>query len=240
MEQEKQKTGFLIINKQSGPSSFGVISQLRKITGIKKIGHAGTLDPFADGVLLCAIGREATKRIKEFVGLDKEYIAEIFLGAETDTYDRTGSVNYQSPIVNLQLSKIEAVIKKFIGLQKQVPPMYSAVKIQGKKMYELARKGIEVEQRGFSEIEIYDIEILDYKFPGLKIKVKCSSGTYIRSLAYDIGKELGCGAHLKELKRTAVGEFKVKDAVYFDDLNQDNWNYFLFTPSSGVPSGRLP
>jgi len=227
MEKENQKSGFIVINKSSGPTSFNVIAKLRRITKIKKIGHAGTLDPFASGVLICAIGRDATKRIREFVGMDKEYIADVFLGAETDTYDRTVVINCKLQIKNYELDEIKKVIQKFIGPQKQISPMYSAIKIQGKKMYELARKGVEIKQRGFSEIEIYDIKILDYEFPIVKIKVKCSSGTYIRSLAYDIGKELGCGAYLEELERTAIGEFKIEDAVDIKKLNERNWGEYL-------------
>ncbi len=233
MNQEKQKSGFIIINKPSGPTSFNIISKLRKIIGIKKIGHAGTLDPFASGVLICAIGRDATKRIREFVGMDKEYIAEIFLGAETDTYDRTGHITHNTKHRTISIRKIEEVIKKFIGPQKQVPPMYSAIKRSGKKLYEYAREGKEIE-RGFSEIEIYDIEILNplqlsLQEGGqiLKIKVKCSSGTYIRSLAYDIGKEIGCGAYLQELERTAIGEFRIEDAVNIEKLNEENWSRYL-------------
>lgn len=225
-----QESGFLNINKESGMTSHDVVNQLRRITGIKKIGHSGTLDPFASGVLVCAVGRDATKKIREFLYMDKEYIAEIFLGAETDTYDRTGHITWNMEhgtsdvkvYHNLSQQDIKKNIFNFIGPQKQVPPMYSAVKREGKKLYELAREGKTIE-RGFSEIEIHEIEILDYQFPILKLRVKCSSGTYIRSLAHDIGKELGCGAYLKELERTKVGEFKVEKAVSLEDLNEGNW-----------------
>lgn len=223
----EKRTGFIIINKPPGPTSFNIISKLRRITGIKKIGHAGTLDPFASGVLICAIGREATKKIKEFVGMDKEYITEVFLGAETDTYDRTGLIkNYELKIKNYELKNVEKVLDRFKGKIQQEVPMYSATKIGGKKLYELARKGIEIE-RGKIDIEISNIEILDYKFPRLKIKVKCSSGTYIRSLAYDIGRELGCGAYLQELERTAIGDYKIEDAVDIEKLDENNWEKYL-------------
>jgi len=237
MDNKDKKTGFIIINKPSGPTSFNIISRLRKITNIKKVGHAGTLDPFASGVLICAIGREATKRIKEFVGLDKEYVAELILGAETDTYDRTGEIqNSEYRARNPKIKNIEKTIRKFIGPQKQIPPMYSAVKREGRKLYEYAREGKTIE-RGFSEIEIYDIEIISDPLlisplrqgggQSVKIKVKCSSGTYIRSLAHDIGKELGCGAYLNELERTAIGNYKIEDAIEIEELKKKNWQKYL-------------
>ncbi len=221
-----KKSGFIIINKSSGPTSHDVVNQLRRITGIRKIGHAGTLDPFASGVLVCAIGRETTKQISLYIKSDKEYKAEIFLGAVSDTYDRTGKIKERDVRNSILIKDVKKILEKFIGSQKQVPPMYSAVKRGGKKLYELARQGIEVE-RGFSEIEIYSIKLIKYEWPILKINIKCSTGTYIRSLAYDMGEELGCGAYLNELKRTAVGDFNIKDAVSIKDLTPDNWFKFL-------------
>jgi tRNA pseudouridine55 synthase len=224
-------SGFLIINKKSGPSSHDVISELRRITGIRKIGHAGTLDPFASGVLICAVSREATKRIRKFVEMEKEYKAEIFLGAKSDTYDRTGKISDMK--INpdhLDQEFVEKIVKDFIGKQKQLPPMYSAVKVRGKKLYELAREG-KTSLRPPTDIEIFDIEILAYEFPKLNLKVKCSSGTYIRSLAFDIGEKLKCGAYLNELSRTKIGEFKAEDAIKIRDLTEDNWRNFLLSPS---------
>ncbi len=222
------KTGFILINKQPGPTSFRIIAQLRRITGIKKIGHAGTLDPFASGVLVVAIGRESTKKISEHVKLDKEYIADLRLGATTETYD-TESV----PVLNvdfrksdIDIKKIDKVIEKFIGEQEQVPPMYSAKKVGGQKLCDLARKGIVVERKP-SLVNIYNIEVLKYEWPILQIKVNCSTGTYIRTLGHDIGQKLGCGAYLEELKRTKVGEFDIRDSVKIEDLNSDNWGDFL-------------
>lgn len=221
-------SGFIIINKPAGPTSHDIIDKLRRITGIKKIGHAGTLDPLATGVLICAIGREATREISKFVKTDKEYEAEIMLGAVSDTYDRTGTItNSQLRITNCELDCIKNVLKEFIGKQKQVPPMYSAKKVGGKKLYQLARAGKEIKRQP-SDIEIYNIKILEYKWPLLKIKVKCSSGTYIRSLAHDIGRKLGRGAYLKELQRTAVGNFNIKQAVDLKNLKKENWKEYLF------------
>lgn len=227
----KNNSGFIIINKPSGPTSHDIIDRLRRIADIRKIGHAGTLDPFASGVLICGIGREATKKISQFMEMDKEYVAEIMLGAETDTYDREGELS----IVDCRLSPakgkqniafVRKIIKSFIGKQKQLPPMYSAVKVRGKKLYELARIG-QKSIRPPTDIEIYDIGLIDYSWPELSILVKCSTGTYVRSLAHDIGKKLGCGAYLNELKRTAVGDFRVEEAVELEKLSKDNWQDYL-------------
>jgi len=226
-----KESGFILINKPSGPTSHDVIDKLRRITGIKKIGHAGTLDPFAHGLLIVAIGREATREIDRFVKLDKEYVADLYLGATTDTYDREGKISYKVESKKLKVidkNKIKKILKKFIGKQKQVPPMYSAKKIKGKKLYELARKGIEI-QREAVEIMIYELEIRSYEWPRLKIKVKCSSGTYIRSLAYDVGEVLGCGAYLEELERTAIGKLKLSEAVSVKELDDKSWeNKLIF------------
>ncbi|KKR22010.1 MAG: tRNA pseudouridine synthase B [Parcubacteria group bacterium GW2011_GWE2_39_37] len=216
----------MLVDKPVGPTSHWVVGRLRRITGIRKIGHAGTLDPFASGLLLLAIGREATREINQFVKLDKEYIADIFFGAETDTYDREGKItrNYDSIVSR---SEIEEVLKNFLGCQKQLPPMFSAKKINGKKLYELARKNIEVERQP-ADIKIYELEILDYSWPILKLRVACSSGTYIRSLAFDIGRKLNCGAHLQELRRTRIGHFGLGGAVSIDELDENNWQEHLF------------
>jgi tRNA pseudouridine55 synthase len=209
---DNNNSGFLLINKPSGPTSHDIINKLRAITGIKKIGHAGTLDPFASGLLICAVGREATREIDKFVKLDKEYIATLHLGAVTDTYDRTGKVvkEYPSEIINEAI--IEKTVAEFIGGQLQTPPMFSAKKIQGKKMYELARQGKTVERQPCA-INIMALQILSYDWPALKLKINCSSGTYIRTLAFDLGERLGSGAYLEELERTKIGEYSVEDAI---------------------------
>ena len=240
----KNNSGFIIINKPAGPTSHDIINKLRKIIGItrpprfsrasarrsgrEKIGHAGTLDPFASGVLIVAIGREATREINKFVKMDKEYVATLCLGAVTDTFDRTGKIkNQELRIMNYDLGKIKEVIKNYVGTQKQIPPMYSAKKVKGKKLYELARKGIEIERKP-AEIEIYDLRIMKYEWPILKIKCRVSSGTYIRTLANDIGEKLGCGAYLEELVRTAVGDYRIDDAINIEDINENNWDKLIF------------
>ena len=222
----KKSSGFILVNKPSGPTSHDIINQMRRITGIKKIGHAGTLDPFASGLLIVAIGREATREIDKFVKMDKEYIATLYLGAVSDTHDREGKIlDFRFKI--LDLDTIKNTLVKFIGEQKQVPPMFSAKKVKGKKLYELARQGIEIEREPV-DINIYSIDFLEYEWPLLKIKVRSSSGTYIRSLAYDIGEKLGCGAYLEELERTAIGEFRIENAITAEGVNNENWQNYLF------------
>ncbi|OGF25688.1 tRNA pseudouridine(55) synthase TruB [Candidatus Falkowbacteria bacterium RIFOXYB2_FULL_47_14] len=225
----EDKSGFLILNKPAGPTSHDMIYKLRRLTGIKKIGHAGTLDPFARGVLIVAVGREATREIGRFVKLDKEYSAVLRLGATTDTYDPTGNITTKpdSEYTKPDSETIKPVMQKFIGKQTQVPPMYSAKKINGKKLYELARKGVEVERAPVA-INIYELELSSYDWPLLAIRVKCSSGTYIRALAHDIGQALGCGAYLEELTRTAVGDFQIANAKTLEELEKTGWEKCLF------------
>jgi tRNA pseudouridine55 synthase len=218
--------GFILINKPSGITSHDVVDKLREITKIKKIGHAGTLDPFARGLLILGIGREFTKKLSIFQKKDKEYIATLRLGAESDTFDREGKIVEKKVEEIPERKEIEEVLKSFVGEIEQIPPVFSAKKIKGKKLYELARKGIKVEPKP-QRVKIYEISILEYKFPYLKIKVNCSSGTYIRSLANDIGKKLGCGAYVEELTRTKIGEFSIEKAIALSKLNSKNWRNFL-------------
>jgi tRNA pseudouridine55 synthase len=218
--------GFILINKPAGITSHDVIDKLREITKIKKIGHAGTLDPFATGLLIVGIGRKFTKKLSVFQKKDKEYIATLRLGAESDTFDREGRIVEKEVEKIPDKREIEKVLKSFLGEIEQISPAFSAKKIQGKKLYELARKGIKVKPRP-QKVKIYEISILEYNFPYLKIKVNCSSGTYIRSLADDIGKKLGCGAYVEELVRTKIGEFSVENAVELSKLNSQNWKNFL-------------
>ncbi|MCD4694415.1 tRNA pseudouridine(55) synthase TruB [bacterium] len=221
-----KESGFIIINKPVGPTSHDIVDMMRKITGIKKIGHAGTLDPFASGVLVLAIGRQATKRIDKIVQKKKEYEADIFLGAVTDTYDGKGKVLEEYKGEKIDKKDVKRILKIFKGKQKQIPPMFSAKKIKGKKLYELARQGKTIEREP-NEIKIYKIKLKKYVWPVLKIKIKCSKGTYIRSLAFDIGRKLGSGAYLKELQRISVGKFRLKRSVDIEDINKDNWKIFL-------------
>lgn len=213
-------SGFILIDKPENWTSHDVVAYLRKVTGVKKIGHSGTLDPFATGLLIVGVGREATKRLDEFKAMDKTYEATLRLGAVSDTYDRTGTIVLSPhPAAPSSLiigeEKIRQTLKKFIGAQTQTPPMYSAKKVGGKKLYELARKGIEIERRP-EEITIYDIRLNGWEPEKNFLHITChvSSGTYIRTLAHDIGQALGTGAYCEELRRTAIGEYKVVDAIY--------------------------
>lgn len=213
---------FILINKQTGISSFKVISILRKTTGVRKIGHAGTLDPIASGLLIVAIGRESTKRLSHFMNLEKEYLASVYLGKNTDTYDREGKIVSEYSGKDIEIKEIKKAISSFIGQIEQIPPMFSAKKYKGKKLYELARKGVEVDRKA-SLVDIKEIKILKYKWPNLKFRVQCSKGTYIRSLAYDLGKTLKTGAYLKELVRTKIGKHDLKSAYQLKEISEDNW-----------------
>lgn len=223
----KKDFGFILINKEPGPTSHDIVYKLRKITGIKKIGHAGTLDPFASGLLIVAIDRKATKKIDQFVKLDKKYLADIVLGKTTDTKDRTGKIENKYLGEKISKQKIKQNILKLKNQTEQIPPMYSAKKINGKKLYELARKNIEIERRP-QTIKIFYIKIKKYKWPKLQLKIHCSSGTYIRTIADDLGQELGCGAYLEELKRISIGKYKNKRAKLIKQLNAKNWKNYLF------------
>lgn len=195
---------------------------LRKITNVSRIGHAGTLDPNATGLLIVGVGREATKTLGDLTkNTTKEYIAEIILGETKDTYDVCGkstSVNSTIP----STKEVKTVLKNFTGNQKQTPPKFSAIKVNGKKSYEIARRGGEVilESR---DVTIYSIKLIEYKYPKLVISTKVSSGTYIRSLANDIGQSLKCGAYLNELERTKVGKYSLKRSVKLSELTSENW-----------------
>ena len=222
--------GILLVDKPSGKTSFSLISALRKKLNIQKIGHAGTLDPFATGVMILLVGRNYTRQSDKFLNDDKEYIAEVKLGVETDSYDRDGNVTSESDI-KPTLETIEATLQKFQGSVQQIPPMFSAKKKNGKKLYELARQGKSIEREPVTVF--MEVTLLEYNYPFLKIKVSCSKGTYVRSIAYDLGQLLGCGAHLTELQRTRSGKFKIENCIdgslLFDHDYKLNHENLLFT-----------
>jgi len=204
--------------KPKGITSNDAVQKVRSIVGRSvRVGHAGTLDPLAQGVLVIAVGREATKTISEVVKKEKEYIAEITLGFESSTDDAEGEktkIEYsREPLVE----EVTGSFKEFIGHIKQMPPIYSAIKIQGQEAYKYARQGQVVEMKS-REVEIKNIELMEYAWPKLKIKVLTGPGVYIRSLARDIGKKLGVGGYLSFLERTRVGDFKKGDAVMEEKL----------------------
>ncbi len=227
MEDLPHNSGFLLIDKPKDWTSHDVVGYLRKITGIKKIGHAGTLDPFATGLLIVGVGRSATKQLDDFKGLPKIYNAIIHLGATSDTQDSTGIITEQSEYTIPTLSDIQKMLSSFTGKQTQIPPMHSAKKVNGQKLYTLARKGIEIE-RTPHEITIYDITQKEYTFPTLTITVHCSTGTYIRTLAHDIGQKLTTGAYCKELRRINIGEYDVEKAQKPKDITKENWQKYIF------------
>jgi tRNA pseudouridine55 synthase len=210
--------GILVVDKPSGISSFGVVRQVKRWLRIKKVGHTGTLDPFASGVLPLAIN-EGTKTVPFLIDQHKEYEAELKLGVETDTYDRTGRVTAAKDPDRFRLDEesIKRVMRGFIGRIEQVPPMFSAVKHRGRPLYKLARRGIVV-KREPRVVEITDIGVTRICLPLVVFKVACSKGTYIRTLAHDIGRELQCGAHLYQLHRTRSGPFGYEDALPFRDV----------------------
>lgn len=224
---EEKQFGFILINKPSGPTSHDIVDRLRKITKVKKVGHAGTLDPLASGCLLVGIGREATKKLDKFLKLGKEYIAQINLSLNTDTYDRGGKIVEKFEDEKIPKKEIVKALKSFLGKSDQIPPIFSAKKYGGKKLYQLARAGIKVRPR-VVPIEIFKIKIVKYSWPKLQIKVKCSSGTYIRSLAYDLGKRLGGGGCLEKLVRTAIGKYKIRQARDLKKINKNNWSKLIF------------
>ena len=219
------KEGLLLVNKPEGRTSFSLIRSLRKLTGIKKIGHAGTLDPFATGVMVILLGREYTKLSDKLLTQDKEYTALVSLGVSTDTYDCDGKVVARSK-KEPTLEEIELVIAKFQGEIEQIPPMFSAKKIAGKKLYEIARKGGTVERLP-AKVKL-TTELLSYDYPTLSLKVSCSKGTYIRSIAHEMGQLLGCGAHLTKLNRTRSGIFCLNECLDGSLLDQQGFDVTPF------------
>lgn len=215
--------GIFAVNKPKGMTSHDVVNQVRRITGVKRVGHGGTLDPLASGVLIIAVGRENTKQLDTFVKGEKEYIAKIRLGFHSSTDDEEGE---KSPVVVEQIptsKEVEVAVTSFIGKIQQIPPIYSALKISGTPAYKIARRREKSGSKDLPvlkarEVFIKDIKILKYEFPLLEIKVNCGAGVYIRSLARDIGEKLKTGGYLKELTRTKVGKFGLKDCLDIDLL----------------------
>lgn len=218
-----------LVDKPLRWTSFDVVNKLkyeiRRQTGLKKfkIGHAGTLDPLADGLLLICLGK-ATKRIEELQSREKTYTGTFVLGATTASYDLEQPVENPQPFAHLTRTEVEAACQRLSGPQQQVPPVFSAVKLDGKSAFQYARKGEEVALKA-KNIEIYSFEITRFELPEIDFEIRCSKGTYIRSVARDLGASLGCGAYLKRLRRTAIGDFRVEDALpletYFSAVKAD-------------------
>lgn len=209
--------GIIVINKEPGFTSHDVVAKMRGICGQKKIGHTGTLDPAAVGVLPVCLG-SATKLCDLLTDRDKEYVAELLLGVETDTQDTAGRILRERP-VSVTPGQVRECTESFVGEIMQVPPMYSALKVNGKKLYELAREGREVERRA-RPVTIRELEILEIILPVIRLRVVCSKGTYIRTLCSDIGEKLGCGGAMQSLQRTRAGSFYLKDAFTLGELQK--------------------
>ncbi|HXK50405.1 MAG TPA: tRNA pseudouridine(55) synthase TruB [Clostridiales bacterium] len=207
----------LLIDKEPDCTSFDVVAKLRKILHIRKIGHAGTLDPFATGLLVMLVGK-ATKMQDGLMMNDKIYECTIKLGERTDSFDRTGTVISTSE-KQVTEEEIRQAVMSFVGEGEQLPPMFSAVKKDGKRLYELARKGVEIEREP-RKITIHSIDLLESGRDSFRMRVNCSKGTYIRSLADDIGTKLGTYAHLKELRRVSSGEYSVNDAFRLNEFQE--------------------
>lgn len=221
------EAGVFLIDKPVGPSSFAMVRNVRRILSMKKVGHAGTLDPFASGLLIICAGRPATKMISQFMEGEKEYLATLRLGRETTTQDPEGEVTVERDVEHLSPEEVDHCLQNFQGTQDQVPPIYSALKHKGKPLYYYARKGIEIIKEP-RQITIHRLEradepiVLGGNMTELRIRVVCSKGTYIRTLAADIGAKLGCGAYLSELRRVRSGVFSVERSFPGDEFNAEN------------------
>ncbi|HEY5565241.1 MAG TPA: tRNA pseudouridine(55) synthase TruB [Rhodothermia bacterium] len=207
----------VLVDKPQGWSSFRVVKALRSFTGVRRIGHAGTLDPMATGLLICCIGRTATRMIDRFVGFDKEYEGILRLGETTASFDAETPVEDRRPAEHLTEADLVKSTTHFIGALKQTPPMYSAVQIEGQRLYKLARKGVLID-RPQRSISVREFSIVGKDGRDVSFRVSCSKGTYIRTLVHDLGEHLGVGAHLIALRRTAIGPYRVDNALKAERL----------------------
>lgn len=232
--------GVLLLDKPEGLSSNHALQRAKRALDARKAGHTGTLDPFATGLLVCCLGR-ATKLSAAMLNADKVYHATLGLGEETDTGDLTGHIVFQAPesFQGVDSDELERAVASFRGQIEQVPPMYSALKRDGKPLYEYARQGIELD-RPARTITIHKLEVLSLNGRQAEIMVHCSKGTYIRTLAQDIGRLLGCGAHLTALRRTQVGPFLLRDAVGLETLQTMPEPQTTLIALNALPAGLLP
>jgi len=226
--------GILNIDKPWGKTSFSIVSLVKRLTGERRVGHAGSLDPAATGVLPVCLGR-GTRVVEFLMEATKVYQAQIELGVTTDTYDASGNVVQRRDPSGVSRRQLESALASFCGLIQQTPPMYSAVRYHGKHLYELARAGIEVERKS-RPVKIHRLELIDFALPLVTIEVVCGKGTYIRSLAHELGELLGCGASLKSLVRLKCGPFGVEDAVSLPQLEDafrcGYWHRFIYPPDA--------
>jgi len=222
--------GILNINKPQGKTSFSIVSLVRRLSGERRVGHAGTLDPIATGVLPVCLG-QGTRVVEFLADAPKTYRAQIELGVATDTFDASGRITYRSDASRVSREQLESALAPFSGLIQQIPPMYSALKYRGRPLYQLARSGIEVE-RPSRPVKILRLELLDWQPPVATIEIECGKGTYIRSLANDLGQALGCGANMKSLIRSSYGPFELEHSVSLSQLEEafghGYWPHFLY------------
>jgi len=222
--------GILNINKPPGKTSFGIVRRVKQLTGERHVGHAGTLDPAATGVLPVCLG-QGTRVVEFLMDTTKTYQSQIELGVATDTYDATGKITQHGDSSSITQEQLEATLSTFCGSISQIPPMYSAVKHRGQRLYQLARAGITIDRKS-RLAQIYHIELLEWQPPFATIRIKCGKGTYIRSLAHDLGQAIGCGAHLKSLVRLSYGPFDISDAVtipqFEDAVHGGYWQHFIY------------
>lgn len=211
--------GILLVDKPSGMTSHDVVARLRRRLQMKRIGHAGTLDPMATGLMILLLGR-ATKASDALMGLDKAYEARLKLGEVTDSYDADGQIIETRPIPgDLTREQVEAVVASFQGVQLQTPPMFSAKKVDGVALYKLARKGQTIERKA-REITVSRIELMDFALPEITFRLDCTKGTYVRTVGYDIGEKLGCGGHLTALRRTRIGAYALEQALTLEAIQE--------------------
>ena len=218
LQQPREMEGVLLVDKPKGLTSHDVVYHLRRKLQMKKIGHAGTLDPMATGVLVMLIGK-ATRISQYLMSVDKSYEGEATLGVITDSQDAEGEVMETRPVPALTEAQVREVMKTFLGDQYQTPPMHSAIKIDGVKLYHLARKGEEV-AREPRFIRIAAFDLLSFALPKLTFDLHCTKGTYVRTIAHDLGQKLGCGAHLSALRRTGSGQFKIAQCLPLDEIEK--------------------
>ena len=234
--------GVLVINKPKAITSMDVVRAVRRVTRVKRVGHAGTLDPIAEGVLPVCLG-QATRFMDYLVDSGKTYVGEITFGAATDTYDAEGAQTAAGDYASLTREQIEEELARFSGVVLQRPPMYSAVKHEGQRLYDLARAGVEVE-RSAREVVVYEAVLREWEPPRAVVEVDCGKGFYMRSLAHDLGQAVGCPAHLSALTRTRVGPFSLEDALTIEQLEaKEDWEELLEPPDAalrGIPSLLVP
>ncbi len=237
-ERGQALSGVLNVNKPLGLTSHDVVARLRRLTGHRRVGHAGTLDPLATGVLVVCLG-SATRLMEYLADLPKEYRATVRLGVTTDTWDAEGDVVHEADAAGITREAVEAALSGFVGRILQVPPMYSAVKRRGKPLYRLARKGITVEREP-REIEIHSLDLEIWQPPEAVLRVHCSKGTYVRALAHDLGERLGVGGYLSALERTAVGHLRVEDALGLEALDRAGAEWYRYLVPSRDALRHLP